>query len=62
MRSSHPLPPSSWPAEVSGAASSEPPRRRGLEKAGMEHEGTLRSYRVVRGQRRDHHLFAYVTE
>ena len=33
-----------------------------LEKAGMEREGTLRSYLVVDGARRDHHLYAFLPE
>lgn len=33
-----------------------------LEKAGMSREGTHRAFRIVRGQRRDHHVYAVVTD
>jgi RimJ/RimL family protein N-acetyltransferase len=31
-----------------------------LEKVGMVREGTLRSFKVVRGERRDHHLYSVI--
>ncbi|UOG23745.1 GNAT family N-acetyltransferase (plasmid) [Gordonia amicalis] len=31
-----------------------------LEKVGMVREGTLRSFKVVRGERRDHHLYSMI--
>ncbi|MCS3781229.1 GNAT family N-acetyltransferase [Tsukamurella ocularis] len=42
--------------DVDNAASA-----RVLEKIGMAREGTLRSLKVVRGERRDHHLYAVIT-
>ncbi|NMD57477.1 GNAT family N-acetyltransferase [Tsukamurella conjunctivitidis] len=32
-----------------------------LDKVGMVREGTLRSFKVVRGERRDHHVYAIIT-